>query len=321
MPTQAVSGDPIVLVVDLKEFRRALVVRFLEDWAAAEKIGLLSLVPEDAHATLREGIDCRMIIFNVGGASCSKGTLAEITVLRALAPSAPLVVLADEEVPEDIVAVMRSGAEGYLSNHSAPDLVLRALTFVLEGGTYVPRSAVAHATFPEEQPLKGDREAHGACIQDVEGEEIDAEPTSAANTALSSSFPRLELSGRQHSVLEGVCRGEPNKIIGRALNLPESTVKVHVREIMRKLSVSNRTQVAVVASRMGFALAEKQALCCSRQHEELPLQQSSRGLANAGPATSNEARAIVGSNAGSNVDSLHELSFGNLVHRKIPKPS
>ena len=161
MPTQAISGDPIVLVIDLKEFRRALVVRFLEDWAAAEKIGLLSLVPEDAHATLREGTDCRMIIFNVGGASCSNGTLAEITVLRALAPSAPLVVLADEEVPEDIVAVMRSGAEGYLSNHSAPDLVLRALTFVLKGGTYVPRSAVAHATFPEEQPLKGDREAHG----------------------------------------------------------------------------------------------------------------------------------------------------------------
>ena len=185
----------------------------------------------------------------------------------------------------------------------------------------MPRSAVAHATFPEEQPLKGDREAHGACIQDVEGEEIDAEPTSAANTALSSSFPRLELSGRQHSVLEGVCRGEPNKIIGRALNLPESTVKVHVREIMRKLSVSNRTQVAVVASRMGFALAEKQALCCSRQHEELPLQQSSHGLANAGPATSNEARAIVGSDAGSNVDSLHGPSFGNLVHMKLPKPS
>ena len=44
MPPQAVSGDPIVLVVDLMEFRRALVVRFLEDWAAAEKIGLLSLV-------------------------------------------------------------------------------------------------------------------------------------------------------------------------------------------------------------------------------------------------------------------------------------
>ena len=320
MPTQAVSGDPIVLVVDLKEFRRALVVRFLEDWAAAEKIGLLSLVPEDAHATLREGIDCRMIIFNVGGASCSNGTLAEITVLRALAPSAPLVVLADEEVPEDIVAVMRSGAEGYLSNHSAPDLVLRALTFVLEGGTYVPRSAVAHATFPEEQPLKGDREAHG--IQDVDGEEIDSEPASAANTALSSSFPRLELSGRQQSVLEGVCRGEPNKIIGRALNLPESTVKVHVREIMRKLSVSNRTQVAVVASRIGVALAEKHALRCSRQHEELPLQQQgSRALANVGPATSTETRANVESNARSNVDSLIGLSFGNLVHSKIPKPS
>jgi DNA-binding CsgD family transcriptional regulator len=55
------------------------------------------------------------------------------------------------------------------------------------------------------------------------------------------------------AILERLCRGEPNKTIGRALDLPESTVKVHVREIMRKLSVSNRTQVAVVVSKMGRA--------------------------------------------------------------------
>jgi DNA-binding CsgD family transcriptional regulator len=58
------------------------------------------------------------------------------------------------------------------------------------------------------------------------------------------------LSDRQKKILEGLCRGEPNKIIGRALDLPESTVKVHVREIMRKLAVSNRTQVAIAVARM-----------------------------------------------------------------------
>ena len=96
MPAEAVSGDPVVVVVDLMEFRRALVVRFLKDWSLTENVEVLSFVPDDAHRALRKGIDCRMIIFNAGSASCSSAaTLTEITVLRALAPSAPLIVLAE----------------------------------------------------------------------------------------------------------------------------------------------------------------------------------------------------------------------------------
>jgi DNA-binding NarL/FixJ family response regulator len=66
--------------------------------------------------------------------------------------------------------------------------------------------------------------------------------------ALPPQAPKL--SQRQHAILERLCRGESNKVIGRTLNLPESTVKVHVRELMRKLSVDNRTQVAIVAARL-----------------------------------------------------------------------
>jgi DNA-binding NarL/FixJ family response regulator len=242
MPAATVSGDPVI-VVDSMEFRRALVVHFLKDWAAAEKVELLSLAPDHAHQALREEIACRMIIYNAGVASCSNAdTLGKIKVLRALAPSASLVVVADEEFSEDVVAVMQSGAEGYLSNHSAPDLVLRALSFVLQGGTYFPRSAVAHAPFPDEGPLRTTSETHVPS---------GARPASASRDRPYS--PLRDLSKRQMAILQRLCRGEPNKIIGRALNLPESTVKVHVREIMRKLSVSNRTQVAVVVSRMNAA--------------------------------------------------------------------
>lgn len=244
MPALNVSGDPVI-VVDSMEFRRALVVHFLKDWAAAEKVELLSLSPEHAHQALREGIACRMIIFNAGVASCSGAeTLGEIKVLRALAPSASLVVVADEEVSEDVVAVMQSGAEGYLSNHSAPDLALRALSFVLQGGTYFPRSAVAHAPFPDEGPMKAASEGQAAAV---------APPATSEGEGYFPYALLPDLSDRQMSILQGLCRGEPNKIIGRALNLPESTVKVHVREIMRKLAVSNRTQVAVVVSRMNTA--------------------------------------------------------------------
>lgn len=68
------------------------------------------------------------------------------------------------------------------------------------------------------------------------------------NGQISGKVPSL--SDRQHAILIHVCRGESNKQIGRLLDLPESTVKVHVRELMRKLSCGNRTHVAIVATSM-----------------------------------------------------------------------
>ena|SRR5262249_29761295 len=53
------------------------------------------------------------------------------------------------------------------------------------------------------------------------------------------------LTARQRAVLELLSRGDTNKVIARRLGMTEGTVKVHVRQIMRKLGVTNRTQVAV----------------------------------------------------------------------------
>jgi DNA-binding NarL/FixJ family response regulator len=240
-------ADPVVAVVDRMKFRRALVVHFLQEWAAAQRVEILSFLPEEAHATLREGISCRMIIFNVGVGSCaSPDTASEIKFFRALAPGSSLVVIADAENCRDVIAAMQCGAEGYLSNQCAPDFVLRALSFVLEGGTYFPPSAVASGPVLDR--------AQAQVVPEVLNAEphlmVGAVPTPAAEQPYSLGSQALELSGRQRAIVEGLCRGEPNKMIGRSLNLPESTVKVHVREIMRKLSVSNRTQVALAISRM-----------------------------------------------------------------------
>jgi DNA-binding CsgD family transcriptional regulator len=63
--------------------------------------------------------------------------------------------------------------------------------------------------------------------------------------------PAPEFTERQYAVLTCLCLGDPNKVIGRKLGMTETTVKVHVREIMRKLGVCNRTQVAIAAARNG----------------------------------------------------------------------
>ena len=56
------------------------------------------------------------------------------------------------------------------------------------------------------------------------------------------------LTARQKAVLELLRRGDTNKVIARRLGMREGTVKVHVRQIMRKFGVTNRTQIAVVCA-------------------------------------------------------------------------
>ena len=143
---------------------------------------------------------------------------------------------------------MQADSAAYISEHSDPDMALRALSFVLHGGTYFPRSVVDHPPFPSEPAVTATTAWRAAAA------EIDAaatETTDAAFGDVSGVDNLATLTERQRAILDGLCRGEPNKIIGRRLDLPESNVKVHVREIMRKFAVSNRTQVALAVSRFG----------------------------------------------------------------------
>jgi DNA-binding NarL/FixJ family response regulator len=244
MTTEVISGEPVVVVVDAMELRRALVSHFLKDWAAVQKLQLLSFTPKEACTALRGGSGWRMIIFNVGSYPIGK-TLDDIRELRAQGQSASLVVLADEEVPEDVIATIQTGAVAYLSNRSPPDLALQALSLVLQGGTYYPRTTFSQAPFGDDK-----RAVELRCLDNDLLLEGGADNDKRSPSSELRSFSMAELSERQKAILEGLYRGEPDKTIGRSLNLPVSTVKVHVREIMRKLSVSNRTQAAVAAARM-----------------------------------------------------------------------
>jgi DNA-binding NarL/FixJ family response regulator len=253
------SETVLAVVVDTLEFRRACVASLLGDWAATEEIALVPLSLEQARRRLRDETECRLIVFNVGSAASSQpDVLAEIKALRAMAPAAALVIVADGEDPGDVLAAMQAGAEAYVSNVLAPDLVFRALSFVLNGGTYFPRSIVDKgpvASEPELHAVNGKEEVaevSGATRGGLPGLTV---PEAADRDGLARSAKLLELSERQLAILAGLCRGEPNKVIGRTLNLPESTVKVHVREIMRKLSASNRTQVALIIARMSPPIA------------------------------------------------------------------
>lgn len=173
-----------------------------------------------------------------------------------------------------VIAAIRSGAQGYFSNSMPPELALQALSFVLHGGTYFPPAAIMAG-----QPLAGmppiesgssnfiqaptalELEPHDQSSRTAQ-EEILCEQQGSLFDGKAPSFhhggdhsdglrPAPEFTERQYAVLVCLCQGDPNKVIGRKLGMTETTVKVHVREIMRKLGVSNRTQVAIAAGRYG----------------------------------------------------------------------
>ena len=130
-----------VFIVDAMAFRRACAESFLSPWAASEEVKLISLDPDEAYAKLIGRNDCDMLIYSVGTPSAYE-ILAEIKVLHALRRQAAFAIVSDDQNPATIIAVMRSGAQGYFDNSMPPDRALQALSFVLHGGTYFPPSAI-----------------------------------------------------------------------------------------------------------------------------------------------------------------------------------
>jgi DNA-binding NarL/FixJ family response regulator len=266
----SVPSRKTVFIVDAMAFRRARAVSFLSPWARSEQVELISLDPDEAHLKLAARSDCDMLIYSVGAPSPCE-IFTEIQVLHTLRPEAALAIVSDDENPAIVVAAIRSGAQGYFSNSMPPDLALQALSFVLHGGTYFPPAAIMagralrsapsveyrHHDLLQEQPSADPEQQDQApplgqddSLYEQQGSLFDAKAVSGPRGNGSNGVRQApEFTERQYAVLVCLCQGDPNKVIGRKLGMTETTVKVHVREIMRKLGVCNRTQVAITAGR------------------------------------------------------------------------
>jgi len=78
----------------------------------------------------------------------------------------------------------------------------------------------------------------------------------SAQGTIAPTPPAIPLTVREREVLQGVCAGEPNKTIARRLAISEATVRAHLGAVFRALGVSNRTQAALAARRLGLCDAE-----------------------------------------------------------------
>jgi DNA-binding NarL/FixJ family response regulator len=141
------------------------------------------------------------------------------------APAVPLVLLSDREELVDVARALASGIRAYIPTSMAAGIVIEVLNLVLAGGTFVPAHILRSAL-----PCPG-------------GQTVDAPASTEAE-------PAVNLTPRQRQVLQLISHGKQNKVIAHALHMEEGTVKVHLREIMRKLKAQNRTQVALLAARV-----------------------------------------------------------------------
>jgi DNA-binding NarL/FixJ family response regulator len=143
-------------------------------------------------------------------------------------PEACFIVTSPHEEPADIFGAIRAGARGFISMSSPLDVLRYALPLIIKGEFYVPASAFRSGKLWS---------AHG-------------EPALVAGAARPPAAATL--TRRQSEVLLMLAAGKSNKEIARHLNLIDGTVKLHVRAILRKLSVNNRTQAVMAAARAGY---------------------------------------------------------------------
>ena len=240
------GGKFSVAVIDAKELRRASIISLLDPWAKAANLRLTSFTPDQARESLHLDKDIRMLIFSIGGESIAEpGNLQQLKVLRGLASNVPLVIISDREDANDIAAAFATEAQGFINSGIPSALAYQALSFILNGGSYFPPSAMHQLQARSEHV---DKPRGGPADDSESGLKHSGYSENGSGSVRSRDefgCQPVNLTARQREVLDHLRLGESNKMIARRLGMTEGTVKVHVRQMMRKCHVSNRTQLAL----------------------------------------------------------------------------
>jgi DNA-binding NarL/FixJ family response regulator len=206
---------PIALV-ERRTLLRDCLVRCLQEVEATAIMGF----PNAAVCVDEIGaVPPSLVILSASGCASDHELSCELSELSNLSSDIPVVIVSDQDGLDSISTALERGTRGYIPTTHSFDIAVEALRLVRAGGVYVPASALTD--FAKRASRNAD------------------EP----QTAFAGLF-----TPRQSAVVEAIRKGKPNKIIAYELNMCESTVKVHVRTIMKKLKAKNRTEVAFLAS-------------------------------------------------------------------------
>jgi two-component system, NarL family, nitrate/nitrite response regulator NarL len=159
----------------------------------------------------------------VGGAVASGlvivGEGGDLQQLRGAYPEARIVVLASDFAVDALRDAMNAGADGYLMKDVSPEALLQSLELVMMGEKVFPTNLAA-------------------MLLDM--------------NVIAPQHSIRGLSPREQEILQALVTGASNKLIAIKLGITEATVKVHLKTLLRKIDVNNRTQAAIWAMNNGF---------------------------------------------------------------------
>lgn len=213
----------VVVVDDHPLFRRGLVALLLAE-RRFEVVGEAGDAGEAQRLAAATQPDVILLDNHLPGV---RGVDA-LPALREAAPKARILLLTVSEDERDLAAALRGGARGYLlKTVDSPALA-----------TAIERAVQGQSTISPEMTAK----LADAFLA------VPAVATVAPAVEAAAASPRSPLSPREAEIARLIAGGASNKEIARALEIAETTVKIHVQHILRKLDLSSRVQVAVWAA-------------------------------------------------------------------------
>ena len=156
--------------------------------------------------------------------------------LREAAPAARFLMLTVSEDADDMARALRNGASGYLLKTMEGEELADAIRRAMRGEAVIAGAMTGKLVSAYRDAAQASGSV-GALVP---------VPSDTAQSVLAA------LSPRELDILRGIARGESNKEIARALAIAETTVKVHVQHILRKLAVASRVHAAVLATENGL---------------------------------------------------------------------
>lgn len=202
-----------VLVIDDHPLLRKGVGQLIALDPGLELVGEAASGEEGVEVARRLGPEIVLLDLNMAG----MGGHATLRALKALPLETRVVVLTVSDAEEDVIAALRAGAEGYLLKDMEPEAMLASLHDVAAGRMSLsPRVVDLLARALRQEALPRNPEEAG-------------------------------LTEREREVLVALTGGGSNKVIARELRISEGTVKVHMKNILKKLHLNSRTEAAVWA--------------------------------------------------------------------------
>jgi two-component system nitrate/nitrite response regulator NarL len=164
------------------------------------------------------------------------GNLAEALIAaKARFPEAHIVVVGDSGQRDLVTTAIASGATSFIDQNVAASTLIKELELVAQGNPVISVLILKR--------LLGNGSAPPS-VEAVPTLEIDkSQPPDTDEEARANP----QLSSREAAILSALILGAPNKVIASQLKITEATVKVHVKAILRKIRVTNRTQAAIWA--------------------------------------------------------------------------